>query len=284
MRDDVIVIYHGKCADGFTAAWLVNMYHSIRGIPSDWVIHNHAAVYGEPYPDVLGRKVYIVDFSYDPDTMVRLCNDAEQVIWIDHHKSAIDAMAGVTHPRLHRKVSIERSGAYLTSEFFWPNVRPSEMVQLVDDRDRWVFADPRSKAFAAGLFSRPYKIGEWNKAAEDVEKVTAEGEAVLVKHWKDIRELLDVMTTFKDVAGQSVPTANLPYTSASDACHELLERHVEAPFAACWFLRKDGKMVFSLRSRSGSDVDVSLIAKTFGGGGHKHAAGFAVAEWPGRVS
>lgn len=28
MNDDIIVIYHGNCADGFTAAWLVNLFHS----------------------------------------------------------------------------------------------------------------------------------------------------------------------------------------------------------------------------------------------------------------
>jgi nanoRNase/pAp phosphatase (c-di-AMP/oligoRNAs hydrolase) len=35
-----------------------------------------------------------------------------------------------------------------------------------------------------------------------------------------------------------------------------------------------------LRSREGEDVDVSAIAKQFGGGGHKNAAGCAVDIWP----
>lgn len=283
MNDNVIVIYHGNCADGFTAAWLVNMFHCKRGVPDDWVIAHHGAVYNEDPPDVLGRVVYIVDFSYSPAAMLRICEQAEQVVWIDHHASAIDDMRGTFHPKLKKVTSTERSGAYLTSEYLWPNCEPSELVRLVDDRDRWVFKYPETKAFHAGLFSRPYKIGEWNKVSHSCLSVALEGEAILRKHWKDIRELLDVMTVVRDVAGTAVPTANLPYTSASDACQELLDRHPEAPFAVCWFKRKDGKMVFSLRSRNGSDVDVSAVAKTFGGGGHKHAAGFAVVEWPGRT-
>lgn len=37
-------------------------------------------------------------------------------------------------------------------------------------------------------------------------------------------------------------------------------------------------MSYSLRSREGG-VDVSEIAKQFGGGGHKHAAGFRLPEF-----
>jgi uncharacterized protein len=46
------------------------------------------------------------------------------------------------------------------------------------------------------------------------------------------------------------------------------------PFAACYWDVPNGQ-VFSLRSCE-NGVDVSEIAKQFGGGGHKHAAGFTV--------
>ena len=45
------------------------------------------------------------------------------------------------------------------------------------------------------------------------------------------------------------------------------------PFGAAFFIRKDGKKQWSLRSAS-DGLDVSEIAKRHGGGGHKHAAGF----------
>lgn len=278
-----IVIYHGNCADGFTAAWLANIAHNLDVRPTGWVIDHHAGVYGQPPPDCTGKAVYVLDFSYSPEDMLRIAEQSTGMYWIDHHKSAIEAMAGTKHPKLVKYVNTERSGAYLTANFFWPGKEPEDMVKLVDDRDRWVFRDARSQAFAAGMFSRHYDIEAWNEISANVAKVVDEGEAVLRKHWKDIRELLELTTIVRDVAGAPVPTANLDYTRASDACHELLQRHPEAPFAACWYLRKDNKMVFSLRSRNGSDVDVSAIAKIFGGGGHMHAAGFAVAEWPGRA-
>jgi len=43
------------------------------------------------------------------------------------------------------------------------------------------------------------------------------------------------------------------------------------PFAACYMDTPEGR-VYSLRS-SDDGLDVGEIAKKFGGGGHKHAAG-----------
>lgn len=279
-----LIIYHGKCADGFTAAWLANIYfHDKTGMtrPTGWVVDHHAAVYGKPPPDTVGRGVYILDFSYDVDTMIGIAAFSSSTVWIDHHISAIDAMRSVWNPRMRRKVSTERSGAYLTSLYFWPDKDPLEIVKMVDDRDRWVFAREGNRAFHASLFSRPYKIGEWNKASESIPSMIIEGEAIERKHLKDIEELLEVMERWMVIQGHRVPSANLSYMSASDACDLLLKKYPEAPFAATWFIRKDGMQVFSLRSRSGSDVDVSEVAKNFGGGGHKHSAGFAIdpATW-----
>jgi len=50
------------------------------------------------------------------------------------------------------------------------------------------------------------------------------------------------------------------------------------PFAVGWFQRCDGMFQYSLRSRG--EVDVSEVAKRFGGGGHVKAAGFVSAKPP----
>lgn len=279
-----LVIYHGNCADGFTAAWLANMWHAQQrdrlSTVDKWYVQPCPAVYGKPPPNVTGRRVYILDFSYPPEVMQVICDEAMHVTMIDHHASAIRALEGFMHPRLKAILDDSRSGAYLTSMFFWPDREPAAMVKLVDDRDRWVFSDARTRPFHASLFSRPYAIGEWNRMSQNIDEAVAEGKVIDRKHMKDIHELLDVCTVKRTIYGLEVPTANLPYTLASDACHVMLERDPYAPFAACWYLRADNKMVFSLRSREDSSMDVSVVAKTFGGGGgHVHAAGFATDSW-----
>jgi nanoRNase/pAp phosphatase (c-di-AMP/oligoRNAs hydrolase) len=103
-----------------------------------------------------------------------------------------------------------------------------------------------------------------------------QGKAIERKHHKGVAELLQVTRRTMVIAGQEVPVANLPYTMASDAAGLMAE---EAPFAACYY-DKAGARVFNLRSRSADGGDVSAIAKIYGGGGHRSAAGFQTA--PGR--
>ena len=68
---------------------------------------------------------------------------------------------------------------------------------------------------------------------------------------------------------------NLPQ-SAFEGLAETLNTVPEAKFAM--FLRQDGNVIKgSLRSDEYKNTDVALIAKNFGGGGHKLAAGFSVA-------
>ena len=68
-----------------------------------------------------------------------------------------------------------------------------------------------------------------------------------------------------------MPVLNAPYFWSSDAGHIM---GVGEPFAACYWDTPGGR-VYSLRSAE-DGVDVSEIAVMYGGGGHKHAAGFKV--------
>ena len=67
--------------------------------------------------------------------------------------------------------------------------------------------------------------------------------------------------------------ANCPPFLTSDVGHELANQ--SGTFGLCWTLNKD-KPVANCSLRSNGDYDVSAIAKAFGGGGHKNAAGFEV--------
>ncbi len=73
------------------------------------------------------------------------------------------------------------------------------------------------------------------------------------------------------IGGYNMPVANIPYTLTSDAGN-LMARADSHKVAACYWDTPNGR-VFSLRSTQ-DGPDVSLIAKSYGGGGHKNAAGF----------
>ena len=113
--------------------------------------------------------------------------------------------------------------------------------------------------------------GTWTALVDFLNELHTEGVTIERKHFRDIDELLGVCQWRLTIGGYDVPVANLPYTLTNDAGHKMAEGE---PFAACYYDKESGR-VFSLRSTD-SGLDVSAIAKSYGGGGHMHAAGFQV--------
>ena len=263
-----LCIYHGNCADGFGAAWVFKRY-------ADREHDFHAGVYQQPPPDVAGRDVYLVDFSYKREVVEQMCERATRVVLIDHHKTAIDDLRPLIEAgRIEALVNLEKSGATLAWEWFHGH-NERDMPQLlrhIEDRDLWRFALAGTREIQANVFSHPYDFEVWDALMErPVEELIAEGRAIERKHFKDIRELLPVVTRRMVIGGHNVPVANLPHIHVSDAAQELGKGE---PFAACYWDTPKGR-VFGLRS-SKDGVDVSDVAKQYGGGGHVHASGFTV--------
>lgn len=262
-----LCIYHGNCADGFTAAWVVR-----RALGDN--VEFHAGHYGQEPPDVTGRDVLMVDFSYKRPVLESICDRAQSVTILDHHKTAQEDLDGFDRAKV--VFDMDRSGAQIAWDYFFaddPDVRP-RIVDYVGDRDLWRFDLPNSRDVAAWLFSHEYDFDTWTKCANDLmarwSEVVEAGKAIERKHHKDIAELLKVTRREMVIGGHRVPVANLPYTMSSDAAGQMAQN---APFAACYFDRPDAR-VFSLRSRGEGAEDVSAIAAAYGGGGHRNAAGF----------
>lgn len=274
-----LVVYHAPCLDGFTAAWAMWLsYPDAEFVPG---------VYGQEPPDCTDRKVYLLDFSYKRGVMENICAQAKSVLILDHHKSAQEDLAGLDNwldgDTVNVVFNMTKSGARLAWEWFHPTKPVPQLVQLVEDRDLWRFALPDSRAINASLFSYDYSFEQWSQFAVACESeicrlaLIAEGEAIARKQQKDIVELvgkLRHLRNFKHHELNSVWCANLPYTYASEAANFMAQ---DVPFAATYYQDSDGMFVFSLRSRE-AGADVSEIAVKYGGGGHKHAAGFRVAS------
>ena len=309
MKPD-ICIYHGNCADGFTAAYAVwkRFGDAVEYVPG---------IYGEAPPDVSGKHVVIVDFSYKRSVLVEMAESAASVLVLDHHKTAQEGLSnfiepdekvtdpwgahvsgltlGIEEPHLSPKIpralfDMSRSGAGIAWDFFHPNRHAPLLISYVEDRDLWRFKLPNSRAVNAFVFSHDYSFENWLKIEAIIEHRTQDaveaGEAIERKHHKDIRELLKVTERRMVIGGVEVPVANLPYTMSSDAGNimaSIIEDQglagagLKYPFAACYCDTPKGR-VFSLRSSAILDdaADVSAIAKRYGGGGHKNAAGFTM--------
>ena len=258
-----LCIYHGNCADGFGSAWVV------RKALGD--VDFFPGVYMTPPPDVAGRDVVMVDFSYKRPVLIEIAKHAETILILDHHKTAADDLK-LLPANVDAVFDMEHSGAILTWEHYFPGQRPPQLLEHIEDRDLWRFNMLGTREIQANVFSYPYDFKVWDELMDmPVDDLLAEGRAIERKHFKDIHELLGVVTRRMVIGGYNVPIANLPYIHVSDAAHKLCEGE---PFAGCYWDTPKGR-VFGLRSTD-AGVDVSEIAKQYGGGGHRNASGFTI--------
>ena len=285
-----LCIYHGNCADGFTAAWAVH-----KALGDD--VEFHPGIYGELPPPCAGRDVIMVDFSYKRDVLMTLGSSARTVLVLDHHKTAAVDLAGLPPPldgkydadhlddwarecnspnAVHASFDMERSGAQMAWDYFHPNSDRPLLVGYVGDRDLWRFKLPLSREVNAFVFAHEYTFENWDHLDRllrdhmDVQRVADMGGAIEKKHHKDVAELVKVTRRTMRIGGMEMPVANIPYTLTSDAGNLMAKR--DQGVAACYWDTPTAR-VFSLRSTE-TGPDVSAIAAQYGGGGHKNAAGF----------
>lgn len=268
-----ICIYHAPCQDGFGAAYAVwrRFGYAVRYVP---------ATYGDEPPDVTDKHVVIVDFSYKAPVLRSLAVAAASVTILDHHKTAIEDLAHVPDAGItwdsHKPVGwgkrfdLHRSGAVLAWDFFHAPEPAPQLLLHVQDLDLWKFHLDGTKEVTAYLSACRFNFAAWHDVANTrLTSIRGMGAAIAMKAAKDLEDMLPLTQRFMVLCGTFVPVANLPKTMASDA-GDWMSRG--KPFAATYF---DGPThrVFSLRSHSDGE-DVSAVARHYGGGGHRHAAGF----------
>lgn len=279
-----LVIYHGNCWDGFCAAWVARKaLGAIDAVP---------AQYGTDPPDVTGRYVYLLDFSYPRDVLRGLVQQAASVLVLDHHKTSMAALDGLDEelaPDLNVVFDMHKSGGRLAWEYFWDAIwshravidlpfmlpvrrdRAPWLVDYTEDRDLWRHALPESEAINAALRSYPLDFEQWEQFAQKdpISTLAYEGRAIRRRERQIVEEHVRHARIENFDGTWTVPIVNAT-TLFSEIAGELAKGQ---PFAACYFDRQDGKRQWSLRSDD-NGVDVAEIAKAHGGGGHAHAAGF----------
>lgn len=265
-----LVIYHADCYDGFTAAWIANHYFG--------GVELHPGKYGEPppYERAEGRTVFVLDFSYPREEMVRLNEAASTLEVLDHHKTAQANCEGLDFCSF----DMERSGAGMAWDRFHPKTKRPMLVECIEDRDLWRFSHPATKSIHAYLTATPMTLDEWSKLFEMPWEHIAEGGDAIRRSIDRYCEKMAEHSTGRILWGKPAQVVNAPYLNCSELCDYLLEGTDEPlEIAVAYFRRSDGRWQFSLRGKPGG-TDVSDIARRYGGGGHYSAAGFDVAELP----
>jgi hypothetical protein len=290
-----ICVYHAHCDDGFGAAWAIwNRWPECRFVPG---------FYGKPvdFGDVAGKNVLYVDFSEKRPAIEMLARATKSIVIIDHHKTAeaelepfkvtrgtlwfdpssigeaFYTMAELDRPPILAWFDMDQSGAVMAWKFAQPGRNVPEFLRYIEDRDLWRFTrGDATRQFSAALKCYDQTFDVWDKLADlgETAKLVQEGAGILRAHRANLKNILND-SYHTQIAGHVVPVVNIHGLFASDIGNLLLAKYPDAPFSATWSCDGSGIVKYSLRSED-SRMDVSAIAASFGGGGHRNAAGFSV--------
>lgn len=229
-----------------------------------------------PWDDLKSAaRVLIVDFALALEDMQRI-KDISELIWIDHHKSAIEELASMSD--LPGRRSMDEAACVLTWQHFFADRPLPDAVKYIGDRDVWRHAYEETTAFGEGLFqedTHPANDVLWQPLLDGdrelMQKLIAHGKilhrARLKRIWHSVaREGFEVQ-----FEGHRTLVIN------GHGSGELGEfsRQRGYEIAYCYVDRHhEGKLITRVTLFS-KKVDVSQIARKFGGGGHAGAAGFS---------
>ena len=258
------VIYHANCTDGFGSAF------------SAWKLLGNRAEYyacghGDKPPNVKGKNVVILDFSFDNKTTKKLIKEANNLLVIDHHKSAMVELHDISNTIF----DMSKSGATMAWEFFHPGKEPPKFIQYITDRDLWKWELPYSKEFSAAFDMVPFEFEEFEKYEDDsvFDDAVKRGSYILAYSKTVVKKVCEKAVSRKYREMDVLVVNSSHWMSEIGA-----KLSPDCDFALIWFYdHNEQKTKVSLRSFH-DHVDVSEIAKDFKGGGHRKAAGFTLSK------
>jgi len=254
------VIYHADCTDGFGAAYSA---WKLLGNRAEY----HACKHGTSPPDVKGKTVVVLDFAFNNATTKKMIEESESLLVIDHHKSAMVELHDISNTHF----DMTKSGAMLSWEFFHPGKEPPKFIRYIQDRDLWAWELEYSKEFSAAFDMVPFEFEEFEKFEDDsvFDDAVKRGSYILAYSKTVVKKVCE-KAQLRKFDGKEVLVVN-----ASHWMSEIGSRLApDCDFAMIWYWDHEARETkVSLRAFH-ETVDVSEIAKRFGGGGHKKAAGF----------
>jgi oligoribonuclease NrnB/cAMP/cGMP phosphodiesterase (DHH superfamily) len=290
--------YHNDL-DGHCAAFWVHLSVGVKdsSIPADFIEINYNIAF--PFDKILpNEQIWIVDYSITPAEMKRLLTITKDITWIDHHKTAIekyrdfpeeirgirkDGLAGceLTFLYIHR---LTARGGGTIKELTKDDIDEIPLfTAMVGDWDVWRFSHGREQVtnFKTGIEmgNNTPESPIWYGLLIDkdhtlLEKLINKGKNGLLFQKYLAKRLLASWSFPVEFEGYKCIALN------AGSCNSDYFESVEKDFDVYMPYVFDGKLwTVSLYTKR-EDIDVSEIAKKYGGGGHKQASGFQCEKLP----
>lgn len=275
------VFFHSDL-DGYTAGSIVStVFNDCQFIECNYDNRINPLKYLQRGDDVI-----VVDYSFLPDEMIRLreqCN----LTWIDHHISAIDDSVKYGYEDVKGLREIGLSGAELTWKFYYGDSIP-EFVQLVGDYDtfRSYGKNRFNKTVLPFFFGAEMFLPGLNPKNQGKEFFLFEPEKLQSLAKKFIR-LGEVVYRYKKMAFSKINRDNafvrkiwdlrvlcLNTCEIGSLCLTLPKTFdpQKHDMILCYNFNGE-KWSYGFYTNDHPEVDCSKIARIYGGGGHRCAAG-----------
>ena len=282
-------IFHHNDLDGRLSAFIVK--HYTQDIDSIFIESNYNIRF--PMESVeKDEEVWIVDYSISPEEMYHLLEITENVTWIDHHKTSLakysdfkkyisgiryDGLAGcvLTYMYMSRYYAAPCNwNAKDVANFDQENI--PKFIRLVGDYDVWKWEfGVETDLFMNGLKSydtRPDSI-IWEELTYNgtvLDKLVKEGTVIKRYLTNFNRDYVNSWAFEVDFEGYNCIALNFAQCG-SQVFDSVKDKNYDIMISFVW----DGEN-FNISLYTTKDIDVSEIAKKYGGGGHKSASGMSL--------
>lgn len=267
-HNDIAILYHGGCPDGFGGAYAA---WKKFGDSADYIPVKH----GQPPPEHMdGMELYLIDFCYPKAIMDELISKSKKVTVLDHHLGVKDVVEQMPEFVFDET----RSGATIAWSYFHPDTPVPMFLQYVQDGDLYVFKLPDSRAMLAYMYAQPFHFESWDTLVTQLEdpreraRVLEIGK-IYAEHFSILIEQVAKKAILVSFEGYEVYCASAAEMFTSDVGNHLAK--IKPPFALVVSLHGD---VLNVSLRSDDSIDISVIARKYGGNGHPHAAAFRL-KW-----
>ncbi|MEK7062332.1 MAG: DHHA1 domain-containing protein [Patescibacteria group bacterium] len=261
----IIVLYHND-HDGFGAAWTA---WKKFGDKADYFPIQYKGREDILPKGLKNKEIYLVDLCFSANTMKRLLEENKKVVVIDHHIGRKEEVK-ISSDYLF---DIKHSAAVLSWKYFYPRKKIPQLLKVIEDMDIWKFKISHTRELLASLDTHSFNFLKWNKIANDFEnarkrkKYINEGRAIVKYQDNLIKKIVEYgeKAVFE---GHQVFVVNSPILESELGNYVSKNKKI---IGLVWSYRK-GLFKGSLRNEG--KVNLSDLAKKYGGGGHKAAAGF----------
>lgn len=277
-----VVLYHNNCPDGFASAYCVWLYMKENDIDNNvqYIGVNH---HEDPPENLQDKYILICDFSYPYEIILNMINYSEKLLIIDHHKTAKSALEEINED--NKIFNMDWSGAYLTWKYLFPNTVMPKLIEYVDDYDTWKKQQPLIEQYATLITVIPKEFHEYDKLANDgyfINALENQGNFMMKLDQSYIeRSMNDAGIKSIEINGKNYLVGLINSNILkSQLGSRLMKTYPNINFACVYnYNEATGKTHYSFRSTD-KHMDVSIIAKSLGGGGHRNAAGLVIAGPP----